>query len=128
MEQSEEGGGQVIVLSHPGWWLNHVDELVDALTVGAQTPEPDEPMQAADEEVVIADPAWWLYHLDELTDALATAERIRERQVENARENREPQQPSEPEHTWVDLDALREARQQQPMRDPDRDRDRGNDR
>jgi len=55
---------------------------------------------------VIADPGWWLDHLDELTDALATAERIREPEAENAREDLEPQHPSEAEHTWVDLDAL----------------------
>ncbi len=28
----------MIVLSHPEWWLDHVDELVDALTVAAQAP------------------------------------------------------------------------------------------
>jgi hypothetical protein len=78
--------------------------------------------------IVLTHPGWWLDHLDELTDALATAEPIREREAENAREDREPQHPSEPEHTWVDLDALREARQQQPLRSPDHDRDRRIDR
>lgn len=77
---------------------------------------------------MIADPGWWLDHLDELTDALATAERIREPEAENAREDLEPQHPSEAEHTWVDLDALRKAREQQALRSPDHDRDRGIDR
>lgn len=45
----------MIVLSHPEWWLDHVDELVDALTVAAQAPERDEPVQAGEEEVVLAD-------------------------------------------------------------------------
>jgi len=36
----------VIVLSHPEWWLDHVDELVDALTVATQAPERDEPLRA----------------------------------------------------------------------------------
>jgi hypothetical protein len=57
---SARGAWPVIVLSHPGWWLDHVDELVDALTVAARAPERDEPVQATDQEVVIADPGWWL--------------------------------------------------------------------
>jgi hypothetical protein len=68
----------VIVLSHPDWWLDHVDELVDALTVAVQTPETGGPVHATDQEVVISDPGWWLEHLDELEAGLAEAVRERE--------------------------------------------------
>jgi hypothetical protein len=118
----------VIVLSHPEWWLDHVDELVDALTVAAQEPERNEPVQAGDDEVVVADPGWWLKHVDELTDALAAAAAIRERQERVQRT--EQRQAIEPDHAWVDLEALRRAREQQPTppHDPSRDHDRGIDR
>jgi hypothetical protein len=46
-------GSSVIVLSQPGWWLDHVDELVDALTVAAQTLEQDEPVQATRHQAVV---------------------------------------------------------------------------
>jgi hypothetical protein len=74
----------VIVLSHPEWWLDHVEELVDALTIAASDPERDEPVRATDAEVVIADPGWWLEDIDELEAGLAEAVREREPQREGS--------------------------------------------
>jgi hypothetical protein len=81
----------VIVLSHPEWWVDHVDELVDALTIAADSPEANElafpgadELLASADEVVVADPAWWLDHVDELLDGLARAATERE-------EERKPQ-------------------------------------
>jgi hypothetical protein len=98
----------VIVLSHPEWWLDHVDELVDALTVAANAPERDEPVQATDHEVVISDPGWWLEHLDELEAGLAEA--VREREP--------PQQEG-----LIDLDTLLNRAHEHP--DPEQQRDCG---
>lgn len=70
------------MLSHSEWWLDHPDELVDALTVAARSPESHVPPPARDTEVVISDPAWWLEHMDELTDALRVAAGIRERETD----------------------------------------------
>jgi hypothetical protein len=100
----------VIALSHPEWWLEHVDELVDALSIAAQTPETGEPIHATDEEVVISDPGWWLEHLDELQAGLAEA--IRERE------------PPQRDGSWDLVDVLNKAREY-PTPEPERDRDHG---
>lgn len=64
VDQSGEGAGPVIVFSHPRWWRDHVNELVDALT-SPRAPERDAPDAGERYEVVIADPGWWLHHIDE---------------------------------------------------------------
>lgn len=65
----------MIVLSHPEWWVDHVDELVEALAIAASSPEAHEPDLAGVDEVEIADPAWWLEHVDELIDGLTPTRR-----------------------------------------------------
>jgi len=144
----------MIVLSHPDWWLDHVDELVDGLRVAAQSPERDEPAQARDDEVVIADPGWWAERVDELTEALARAadreppdldldidvlreQRARDEQVYEAPDLdldidvlREQRARDEQDHEAqdLDLDALREQRMRDPepyYRPPEQDHDHG---
>lgn len=110
MDVERGGQGLVIVLSHPEWWLDHVDELVDALTVAARDPERDEPVQATDDEVVIADPGWWLEHIDELEAGLAEAVRERE--------------PPQREGS-IDLDAWLSRARDDPEPEPEHDRDHG---
>jgi hypothetical protein len=66
----------VIVLSHPEWRLDHVDELVDALTLAARLPDVDEPVR--DDEVALSHPDWWAEHPDELRAVLQEAARERE--------------------------------------------------
>ena len=63
----------MIVLSHPEWWLDHVDELVDALSVAATLPDVDEPVR--DTEVALSHPQWWADHPDELRAVLQEAAR-----------------------------------------------------
>jgi hypothetical protein len=72
------------VLSHPEWWLDYVDELIDALTVAAALPDVGEPVR--DDEIAISHPEWWAEHPDELCAVLQEA--VRER-----------------EPPWIDLDA-----------------------
>lgn len=57
--------------------------------------------------IVLSHPEWWL-----------DQERVQEN---------EQRQPVEPEHTWVNLETLRRAREPQPppSHDPGRDRDIG---
>jgi hypothetical protein len=85
----------VIVLSHAEWWLDHVDELVDALTVAARLPDVDEPVR--DDEIALSHPQWWADHPDELRATLEEAVR-------------------ELEPPWLDLDA--ELQRERPPPEP----------
>jgi hypothetical protein len=93
----------VIVLSHPEWWVEHGDELLDGLAIAAQSPDASElDFPGADElladadKVVIVDPAWWLDHVDELIDGLsrAVAEREAEQEQEQEQELKRTQKRS----------------------------------
>lgn len=101
----------MIVLSHPEWWVDHPDELVDALTIAASSPEADEPDLAGAGEVEIADPAWWLDHVDELIDGLNQAAAERGRDAESGQEPTADRGATEA-RGWGDVDAMSARRQE----------------
>jgi hypothetical protein len=90
----------MVVISHPEWWLEHVDELVDALSVAATLP--DEPDRIAETDVALSHPGWWAEHPDELVEALHEAERqpprIDLRQALRDAAERPPPERQPPEH------------------------------
>lgn len=95
----------MIVLSHPEWWVDHIDELVDALAIAAQSPEAKAPDLAAGDEVVVEDPGWWLDHIPELIDGLSRVAAEREREADSGRGPTSDREPTE-SRQWGDIDAM----------------------
>ena len=92
-----EGGSSVLVLSHPEWWLDHVDELVDALDTATTLPDVDELIR--DDEVALSHPGWWAEHPNELRAALQEATRELEPWLDlDAELQREHPPPEPPSH------------------------------
>lgn len=61
---------RVIVLSHPKWWLDHVDELTDALATAAALRERQERVQETEQRQPVEPEHTWV--------DLATLRRARE--------------------------------------------------
>lgn len=73
--------GADVVVVDPVWWVDHIDELFDALrqarpwglaerTGSALANRPTSPPEGS---IVITHPKWWVDHPDELEDALREA-------------------------------------------------------
>jgi hypothetical protein len=90
-----------VVLSHPEWWIDHPDELADALRIAAQAPERDQAVETTADEVRIEDPGWWADHVDELVDGLGRVETFREREAQDRDDT-----AAKPRQQWGDIDAM----------------------
>ena len=58
-----------VVITQPGWWIDHIEELIEGLCVAATMPD-EQPVFDAANSVALDQPGWWAEHPDELRAAL----------------------------------------------------------
>ncbi len=125
-----------VVITQPGWWLDHVDELVAGLRVAAEMPNETTVFHGAD-AVTIEDPAWAADHVEDLERILREAAEVEQSaqqfsDIDRAlrgtyeRDDRPPPERGhqDPDLTF-DLDSTLKDAREHPPPEPEQDRDHG---